>query len=210
MRVFPDATPSVFRLLFLCGYQRASRDVLDGLLHERGLARLLMACQGLEERVALTVAVPLLREHWARSYLVSKAKALCPSLRVDFVANGDPHALLAESDLFVFPYAVEHEVFVPTSLLEAMMVGVPAVASDRRMYRSLTLAGGVARCELALDDSVAALHEALRRVLDDYPMALKRAIDARTWCTEHWSIQHAADELLRAVSGAVFDQRREA
>ncbi|MDI3260688.1 MAG: glycosyltransferase [Sinobacteraceae bacterium] len=190
---------SQFRLLFLCGYQRATKAAVESVLYERGLLRLFEACQDFRHPVTLTVAAPLLRSPSVRRHFETMARRLCPSLRLVLEATADPHVLLAAQDLFVFPYAVEHEVFIPSSLLEAMMVGVPAVASDRIMYRALTRGGGIPRCELAADDSVEALRSALCRVVDDYPAALTRAAHSRAWVLENWTIPRATDDLIAAI-----------
>jgi len=115
-------------------------------------------------------------------------------------------AALATHTIFIFPYVSEHEVFVPTSMLEAMLVGIPIVACDRRMYRDLTCSGGVARCGLPAEDSVEGLREELQDCIDNLPVARMRAARAREDVRLEWTVERAADDLLAALGS--IGQRR--
>ena len=101
--------------------------------------------------------------------------------------------------IFVFPYVIDHEVFVPTSILEAMHIGIPVVATDRRMYRALTVADGIPRCRLS-DDTVEGLRTALQSTIDDLEAARARATLVSRQIEQEWSVRQAADDLMGALA----------
>ena len=190
------------RLLFLCGYQTPSAAAVTGVLDERGLGRLLSACDGIARDVELTIAIPFLRDAKVCDRIQKEIAARCPSLPVRLDATVAPETALLEHDIFVFPYVAEHSVFVPTSLLEAMWLGVPVVASDRRMYRALTKPTGIANCELDAEDSIRGLRMALQNCIDNLPAAIDQARRARCHVMAEWNIARAANDVLHALSVA--------
>jgi glycosyltransferase involved in cell wall biosynthesis len=199
-------TDEPVRLLFLCGYQHATDASINGVLEERGLLRLLQACSGMDRDVSLTIAIPFLRDANARTRIEQLANTLCPSMRILLDGNTSPVAALASHTIFIFPYVTEHEVFVPTSMLEAMLVGIPVVACDRRMYRDLTCSGNEARCGLPAEDNAEGLRRELQNCIDNLPVARMRAARAREDVRREWTVERAADDLLAALGSA--GQRR--
>lgn len=192
-RIEPSSMP---RLLFLCGYQHADSESLKGVLQERGLELLLRAMSLIRKPVSLTVAIPFLRSNWARSELTSLAEQICPSVAITWVAEGDPHELLASHDAFVFPYAVSHEVFIPTSMLEAMAIGTPVIATDLMMYRSLCNDGNECGCFLAKGVTVEALHAAIEECLSTPLDAITKAEVQRIKVLKNWTISRASKDIL--------------
>ncbi len=187
------------QLLFLCGYQDPSEAAVAGVLDERGLRHLFEACGRMSRALELTVAIPFLRDSQARSRIAAVASELCPNVALRLDGSMRPADALRSHDAFVFPYLAEHEVFVSTALLEALLIGVPVVARDRRMYRSLTRAHGQARCILARDDSIEALSDAIGECLDNLPGARAKAAQQCEALRAEWSRSRMTDDLVDAL-----------
>jgi len=190
------------RLLFLCGYQRtgwrAWRDVLD----ERGLIDVFRVGNLLAEAgFRLTVAIPFLRHSRMQKFLQAEAARHCPRLVIELQSEIDPIACFAAHDAFVFPYRDEHSVFIPTSLLEALSVGIPTVAADQRMYRELTAANGVPRCNLHRVGDAEDLATNLLSMQRNYATVIARASQAGTEIRGQWNMEHCVYDVL-----AAFDQ----
>lgn len=188
------------RLLFLCGYQKPEASAVKGVLQERGLELLLRSLGLIDRPLSLTIAIPFLRDRDVREELQRLAQEHCPATTISWVAEGDPRELLASHDAFVFPYVVDHEVFVPTSMLEAMAIGVPVVATDLRMYRALSRDESEPTHYLAESVTPAALKTAMDRYLDDPAAALQRAQEKRVRVIAAWNIGQAAKDVLSAAS----------
>ena len=186
-------------LLFLCGYQTPSKAAIEGVMNERGLRHLLQACGQIKRPLVLTIAVPFLRDSRARELIAQAALDLCPNVTVRMDWSLQPAEALRRHDLFVFPYLAEHQVFVSTALLEAMLIGTPVVATDRRMYRALTCPDGVPRCVLTRDDTASALGDAIRDCLEALPEAHRQAMARSDEIRAGWSKARMADDLLVAL-----------
>ena len=192
------------RALFLCGYQSPTPGAIASLLDERGLRRLLAACANLDaESMELVIAIPMLINARFRNQLSALASEICPETVITYVSDIEPRQALATHDLFIFPYVTEHEVFIPTSMLEAMTIGVPVVATDRLMYQSLTRLNGVERCILAREDNTNGLAHALHEHLADPQRAERLASSTRQAVLASWTIEGSADDLLAAVGSAM-------
>lgn len=189
------------RLLFLCGYQKPTARALHDVLHERGLADLLDAGNVIaSENIRLTVAVPFLRDAHMRERLRVEIARRCPTLDVELQDEVDPYTLFQCHDAFAFPYLSQHSVFVPTSLLEAMSIGIPVIAADHAMYRDLTVAKTGDRCSLHRVGDPLDLARILRAMRQDYDVAVERARIVSGEVRKEWTIEHAADELLAAIN----------
>jgi len=186
-------------LLFLCGYQHATKGAFASVLHERGLLRLFEACAGLDHTVSLTVAIPFLRDKGVCERLQQLARSICPAIKLRLDGEISPSHALATHTLFIFPYILEQEVFIPTSMLEAMMIGIPVIACDRRMYRSLTVSAEGARCGLPSDDTADGLCAEIKKNIADFPATKARAELAQASVMREWTIKQAADDVLSAL-----------
>lgn len=188
------------RVLFLCGYQKPTSRALHDVMHERGLADLLDAGSVLAARnIALTIAVPFLRDASMRRRLRLEIARRCPALKVELKTEVDPFALFQCHDAFVFPYRSEHSVFVPTSLLEAMSVGIPVIAADHAMYRSLTVGRDGSRCTLHHVGDASDLALAVCALADDYDAAVGKSVVVASEVRAEWTVERAADEMLAAI-----------
>lgn len=185
------------RLLFLCGYQQARYHSVRGVLEERGFRLLMEALSRLRTPVHLTVAIPFLRDAGARAAL-AKASTIASNVEIQWQSDGDPRMALAAHDAFIFPYQAEHEVFVPTSMLEAMAIGIPVVATDLAMYGRLTRQDGLPGCFLFPPGDSAALAACIEQFLQDPAAAGTMAERQRNRITEDWNIARTADDVLRA------------
>lgn len=202
-RNLPSETPQRERLrraLFLCGYQQPSYVARRAVLKERGLIDVLRAGSALAEAgVSLTVAIPFLRHPRARQWLYRIANRICPGLTIEALGEVDPVALLASHDVFLFPYRSEHAVFVPTSLLEAMLIGVPVIAADHAMYRELTMSQDVPRCGLYRPREPKELAAQLIVMSSEYAAAARRARVTAAVVRHSWNMGRCTDELLAAL-----------
>jgi glycosyltransferase involved in cell wall biosynthesis len=188
------------RLLFLCGYQKPSRASWRNVLLERGLLDLLRAGNALARNgIRLTVAIPFFREPSMQYRLNEAAAELCPDLAVEVRDEVDSAAVFQEHDAFVFPYRAEHAVFISTTLLEALAAGIPTVAADHAMYRSLTLGACGPRCGLHAIGDAKDLASRLLAVQRDYAAAVLRAREEAATICDEWNIERSADELLDAL-----------
>ena len=188
------------RLLFLCGYQKTKPSVLQEVLDERGLRDLLAAGNALAELgMQLTVAIPFLRDASMQALLGSEIARLCPALDVQLSGDVPPADALMAHDVFVFPYRVGHAVFVPTSLLEAMSIGIPVIAADHAMYHDLTHEHENFRCGLHRPGDQRDLVRAVKEMARNYSVAVTRAAETREQIREQWTLKRCADELLAAL-----------
>lgn len=188
-------------VLFLCGYQQPTRRSLHDVLETRGLIDLLRAGNALAAAgIRLSIAIPFLRHGTMRMRLLAYARRLCPSLGVSLHGEVDAARIFQNHDAFVFPYRAEHAVFVPTSLLEALSVGIPVVAADHVMYRAMTTDATGPRCGLYQPGNVDGLVGQILELRDHYAVSVDRAVRAAFRVHEEWTIERSADELLAAFS----------
>lgn len=188
------------KLLFLCGYQTGSRAALRNVLYQRGLIDVLRAGSALAGAGAnLTIAIPFLRNPAIRKRLSALAGALCPELRVTMVDSESPIHLLANHDAFLFPYRAQHAVFVPTSLLEALQIGIPTLVADQACYRSLTTGATAAGCRLHPAGDWRALADQFTRLKQEYADAISGAKASAAIARKTWTLSRSADELLAAI-----------
>lgn len=190
---------ALHELLFLCGYQENSARALDDVLHVRGLIDLLRVGQDLAGMgLRLSVAIPFLRYDAMRDRVRRLQRKLCPQLEIRLLSEGKPSDLLATHHAFVFPYRGAHSVFIPTSLLEAMSIGIPVLAADQAMYRSLTQSGSQWRCRVHRAADPQDLLMNMQELAAQYPLAQRLAAETSGHVKAVWTIEHSAKELLSA------------
>ena len=207
MRGWQPLRPAMQRLLFLCGYQQATSDALHGVLYERGLFDLLAAGNGLASAgMRLSIAIPFLREESMRTRLFDLAKRICPDLEIDLQDSINPSSAFTGYDAFMFPYRSDHAVFVPTSLLEAMLSGIPVIASRHEMYRSLTGTGSNVRCELHNAGDPEDLLRAVLKMHGAYESAVRRAQLNSSVVAKNWNLGLSADEFMAALRKVAPEQ----
>lgn len=188
-------------LLFLCGYQQPTQTAFSDVMFDRGLADLLDAAErAAAANITLAVAIPFLRAESMRNRLLEEIRARCPSVQLQMLPEVDPLATLLDYDAFVFPYRTPHAVFVPTSLLEALSMGIPVIAADHDMYRSLTVGSAGPRCWLHTPGNAASLADAIFRMSDSYDEACARAEKVATDISTEWTIDVAAAEILKKIA----------
>jgi Glycosyl transferases group 1 len=200
-RVWRPTESGLTRLLFLCGYQHPTQRALGDVLNERGLADLLDSGDELAQaNIRLTVAIPFLRDMRIRQNLLAQSARRCPKLKIDMLDEVDPGALFMSHDAFVFPYRSEHAVFTPTSMLEAMSIGIPLIAADHAMYRGLTNAEDGPRCALHKVGDARDLARVAIEMQRGYDLAVRTAQAASIQVRAQWRLEIAADDLLRALT----------
>ena len=187
--------------LFLCGYQQPTRRALRDVMEQRGLIDLLRAGNALAAAgIRLVIAVPFLRHESMRIRLLAETRRLCPALDVSLQDEVDAVSVFLENDVFVFPYRADHAVFVPTSLLEAMSVGIPVVAADHLMYRALTIGASGPRCGLHRIGDSDDLASQLLEMGSSYDVAVERAAQSAICVRAEWTIEHSANQLIAALN----------
>lgn len=190
------------RILFLCGYQHPGRRAWRDVLYGRGLIDVFRAGDLLAGAgITLTVAIPFFKHPQMRGLLQAEAVRHCPQLMIESQSEVDPIACFAAHDAFVFPYRDEHSVFIPHSLLEALSVGIPTLAADQRMYRELTAAHGVPRCNLHRVGDAGDLATNLLNMQRNYATIIARAAQASIEIRGQWNMEHCVNDVL-----AAFDQ----
>jgi glycosyltransferase involved in cell wall biosynthesis len=124
----------------------------------------------------------------SRGYLEERVRDLRLDGCVDLLGTVDDVAgLLAKADLFVFPSLHEGH---PGALIEAMMVGLPIVASDIPPHRETLLAGETGL--LVPPGAPAALAAAVIRLLNDPAAAAALGATAREAARGRFSVEEIA------------------
>jgi glycosyltransferase involved in cell wall biosynthesis len=185
-------------VLFLAGERHAEN--LRYVLDERGLADVIAASPRLAAGgVRVVVAVPLLEDDAARAGLERRFRAAAPALDLELRAQVKVPDIFAEVDLYLFPYRVGLEQFVPTSILEAMAAGVPVVMSDLKMLAPLT--GGGRMAYVCPRGEGRALAETVLSALGEEVGRRDRARAAKEYVSREWSIERSVADLLDLLKG---------
>ncbi|MBW2004087.1 MAG: glycosyltransferase family 4 protein [Deltaproteobacteria bacterium] len=133
------------KLLFMGGMWQQTRKRLRYVLERRGLSTLLKAGKKLTEIGAqLIVAVPLLENPKLRDLLLSDPNNTWPRECIQLTGQVTVPDIFKSVELFIFPYAREERIFIPTSVIESMAWGTPVVLSDHAFLRNLRQGGKTA------------------------------------------------------------------
>jgi len=128
------------QLLFMSGAWERKQEILQHVLSVRGLSTLLRAGRWLAaEGFQLTVAVPFLSDEGMKNQLLKHHDNCWPEGTLECIGEVSVPDIFSDKDFFVFPYAKDETQFIPTSVVEAMYYGVPAVLSDLNFLRKLSL-----------------------------------------------------------------------
>jgi len=203
----PPATPRNMReLLFMAGYHENKPALLKNILHTRGLMDVIRLGESLGKNgFRLTIAAPLLRHAERRAELTAILRREAPSLPVQMMGEVDVYELFRRHSLYLFPYRQNHNVFIPTSVLEAMASGIPIVISDLPMFRPLI---GTEN-KFGLSYPVGNLEGLLRAILEAHAnceMTRERAARAARHVRRDWTVQRSAEQLL-SVAGRLLAGR---
>jgi glycosyltransferase involved in cell wall biosynthesis len=184
------------KLLFMAGYQDDNPHLLSSILHDRGLIDIIKIGNELSQNgFSLSIAIPLLRYAEREFELRSLLDRYCSDLTVSLYTQEIIYQLAYSHSLFIFPYRRHHNVFVPTSVLEAMSIGIPVVISNLPMFHPL----------IGCDDKVAHTYEACNKtaLLDtilqattDWVDTVNSAQRAQKHVQACWSIEKTANQML--------------
>jgi glycosyltransferase involved in cell wall biosynthesis len=131
-------TKTQLSILFLAGMWQKTQERYYHVLYERGLVTLLEAGDMLASRgYKLTIAAPLFSDPILAEQLLYSTHNRWPHDYFNVIGEVNVSELLLKTDLFVFPYLKELGDFKPTSILEALLKGVPVLASETRFLREL-------------------------------------------------------------------------
>jgi len=117
----------------------------------------------------------------------------------------DVPQLLRAADIFTLP---SHREGMPRSIIEAMMTGLPVVATDIRGSREEVIDGETGL--LASEGNADAFAAALGHLLDDPKRVVKMRKTALETISKHHNLMHAANQLnriLRDAAGAAANTR---
>ena len=144
------------------------------------------------------VRLVLIGDGSLRDQLLAQAAALGAADRVRVTGwVDDPRPIVAGLDVFALPSQAES---FPLSIVEAMLSGVPVVASDVGSVRDAVVPGRTGM--LVPAGQVAPLTEALRTLVDDPTLAARLAAEARTVARARFTdtvMAERYDDLWRSI-----------
>lgn len=203
----PPATPRNMReLLFMAGHHENKPALLKNILHTRGLMDVIRIGESLGKNgFRLTIAAPLLQHPERRAELAAMLRREAPSLPVQMMGEADVYELFRRHSLYLFPYRQNHNVFIPTSVLEAMASGIPVVISDLPMFRPLI--GSENKFSLSYPaGSLEGLLHAILEAQSNIEMTYERADQATRHMRREWTAQRSAEQLLSVASKLLADR----
>ncbi len=187
------------RLIFMAGYHENKSSLLKKILYERGLIDIIhigeqLACRGFQ----LSIAIPLLRHPERRAELQRLLRKVSPSLPVTLFTEVDIYGLFAQHSLYIFPQRENYSVFIPTSVLEAMAIGIPVIIPDLPMLVSLTGKNNDF-CLSYRAREPESLFQAVLHASQHWDETCKRAIQAQLHIRENWTIEHSVRQIMDIV-----------
>jgi len=187
------------RIIFMAGYHENKSSLLKNILYERGLIDIIQIGEQLAmEGFHLSVVAPLLKHPQRLAELKSLLRKISPSLPVTFFTQVNIQDLFGRHSMYIFPQRKNYNVFIPTSVLEAMAVGIPVIMPDLPMLNPL----------IGREDGFCWKYRArnpeslLQAVLDatlNWEETCRRALRGRLHVRQNWTIEHSARQLMEIV-----------
>ena len=180
--------------------RRPLRLVAIGRLHpQKGIDVLLHALKLLKDKTACCFHVTLVGDGNERASLGRLAQSLGIAQEITFTGNVDnPAPYLASADLYCLPSRGEG---MPNSLIEAMLAGVSAIATDCPHGPREVTDGGKWAPLVKVDDALG-LAQAIETFLADPSVARTQAAQAKQFALQRFApqagIQALQDQLLQA------------
>ena len=182
------------RILFMAGMWQRTRSRLRHVMQRRGLELLLKAGEALRDTGArLRLAAPLFSDRSLAQAVLNHPDNSWPPSSIEITGQARIPDIYLDCDLFVFPYNVRIQSFRPTSVIEAMMSGIPAVVPDFPFMRN---ALGDAPVLWFAPGDPTALAQACRTVLGDPDRAAELGGSSARYARAHWSIEATTEQLL--------------
>jgi glycosyltransferase involved in cell wall biosynthesis len=177
-----------------------TRDRFEHVMNVRGLVDLLRVGDQLAARgVKLHVAVPLLSDADCRRWLLEHPLNRWPTGTLTLAGFSEVPQVYLDADLFAFPYAEEITQFMPTSVIESMLVGTPVVLSGRRFLAPL-IEAEVVTAYLPGDST--SLVTAIIGLLDDRVRWREQSTRAQEFASDRFDIHAAAKRLVEYATAA--------
>lgn len=194
-----NAVQNKKKLIFIAGYHENKHSLLDNILYDRGLIDILHIGEQLfENGFSLTISIPLLRHQKLRKKLLLLLQKKAPSLPVTLEHEVDVHDSFSNNSLFIFPFRVNYNVFVPTSVLEAMSYGVPVIISDLPMFVPL-IGTNNTFCGSYAAGKPSCLLETILQTCENWDQAIAKSKLAQRHVAENWSIEKSTSQLIELV-----------
>ena len=191
------------RLLFMAGYHENKSSLLASILYERGLFDIIQIGEQLaNQNFSLTIALPLLAHAERRIELQTLLHKIAPSLPVNLRTQANIYELFSQHDLYLFPYRKNHRVFIPTSILEAMAVGIPVIASDLPMLLPL-IGNNKQFCLSHVAGQPEDLFDIILYSNEYWEETVLRAEQARQFVEHNWNIQKSSEQIMNIMNQMV-------
>ncbi len=164
--------------------------IVSRLVRHKGYPELLAAMEQVPDAELWIVGERLLSDHGADMEAVFAASTLGPRLR-RLGYRADVEKVLAAADIFTLP---SHFEGLPMSVIEAMLTGLPVVATNIRGPREQIVDG--VNGFLVPPATVAPLAEVLRRLVDDPALRTRLGQAARARALEHYTEHDVVERTL--------------
>jgi len=190
-------------LLFMAGMQENNRRLLKNILFERGLIEVIKAGQQLaRHQFRLSIAIPMLRYAERRIELESYLSSMAPDLSTCILTKVVPQQVLSDHSIYIFPYQKNLRVFIPTSVLEAMVMGAPVLLSQLPMVSALSKHYPPI-CSFYEAGNPVSLVESVLKMTQNWETTLKRSARAAQYVRKYWSVQHASEQICQIIGSVI-------
>ena len=189
-------------VLFMAGMHQQRKNRVDHVLEARGLNVLLKTGVILaRDGVRLIIASPVFENPSWRKYVLNSRFNSWPEDTIAFESVVSVPEIFSRTDLFVFPYGRQIQHFVPTSVTEAMLAGVPVVISDLPLFKGLIKDGETGFVFKAGDHE--SLAEKIRRAFADRQRIRQIGEASRQYARTRWSIERSAQQLMQLAQRVI-------